>query len=1091
MPGRSGRGRCIRDARPLPKYLSTPPKRSPYTWNCSNNPYAPLEEPQLPPCIPKLSGNFFAHSSNNFPSNPTSPTAHSTDSASTATLTDDDIENYLKDNINMLFTSMSNLTTPQRPTSNSNFPKTISPNSQYSPNSQHSPQSPHKTSSFTESCHSVCKSSLSPQMTTPPTTPPKPMDIDTAPTSTKRKSSKTFSPSDSPKKSRKATAKSPETINISTDPDYDPSFTINNILALSEDAIIKTDKNHLAQILVRHVKADNKLSQFKRLLKLTETQIRDRALRVRKTLSKKPLTKITSATRDMTIKSLSLEALRATYKNIHKSGPTSTDLGALSLLSANELIKKIIFYRDSLTTTENVTDSAVAEVPATSTPTQSSHEHVLNDGDASSPADTDCDNKSKPPFDNASASMPSETSQESSTQTMDTDPTDDAQKDEPMPSPQSKTSASNPETHPDPNQIPSAMETDESSPTRDPTDEKSSCPTDEMEHSENASPTASRTGFRAPTDPPTGQNLEELLNDAADTSSSSSAVKEVLMHTLSIRPKIFGDRIEGTFSEIARTFFQKIREWDPSACIKPFDSPAQDFLYHESNIPDDLESASKWISNTVSTEKWKYFAFQIRTTKTLNYTRGKIIQWMSEVKCFTKVDKIRSDKITCLGFLDNFHPEFHNRDRIMCHIHEYLTEALQKETFVSVFTRPIHAGKGLDRTETDAVVIEAASDEASIISDHLYNITFDMYTDVMFVPFTKTDKSYETTLKMVLESNSIFTHEVEELNIPNLKFFNVGATYTSTIDNMRDILLSFNTTDCPFVHDVDVNRNGGTSVIYQVEYAKKARDFLLAIPDLLASHMSSDSIEKCLKGDLDIEKILKPTKAKLARSTLRHSRNVTKKYAKINPPEDNDDVPTSHSQQSYAAAVTNSKQLNTMEHSNSLITNKPPLVLNDDIRTYIDKAVQSKLQDYIPDLVTKEQVEVLINTSVEEKTSHIAQSQVTPDSITAMVETSVKNKLTDFDDRIIALENIETSDSILSTIRTEISSDLKSYDNRLSTVEKTVGEHTEIANQRLGSLENTLKLQTESLNKLLAAMTASNNHIPAANSNCRVAANIF
>ena len=110
---------------------------------------------------------------------------------------------------------------------------------------------------------------------------------------------------------------------------------------------------------------------------------------------------------------------------------------------------------------------------------------------------------------------------------------------------------------------------------------------------------------------------------------------------------------------------------------------------------------------------------------------------MGEVKC-------------CLGFLDNFHPDFQNCDRVMCHIHIYLSEALQHETYASIFTHPIHAGKGFDRVETDAVVIEAASNEAALISDHLYNIPLDMYTEVMFVAFTQMHKSYESTLKTVL-----------------------------------------------------------------------------------------------------------------------------------------------------------------------------------------------------------------------------------------------------------------------------------------------------------------------------------------------------
>ena len=67
---------------------------------------------------------------------------------------------------------------------------------------------------------------------------------------------------------------------------------------------------------------------------------------------------------------------------------------------------------------------------------------------------------------------------------------------------------------------------------------------------------------------------------------------------------------------------------------------------------------------------------------------------------------------------------------------------------------------------------------------------------------------------------------------------------------------------------------------------------------------------------------------------------------------------------------------------------------------------------------------------------------------------------------------------------------MTSYNNRISAIEKTVGEHTQSSNLRLESIEDALRVQTASINKFMAAMTASNTHIPAADSNCRVVANV-
>ena len=939
---------------------------------------------------------------------------------------------------------MINLNTPQRSTSISTDHTKNSTNGKDSSLLMEKSHSSHNTSDITNHSSFTSSSQISsPKMSKPPSTPDKSMDIDppplTAPPSMKRKSTKNSSPTDSPKKPKKTSPRKSKHDEISSDPNYDKDFSL-KLLDLSEKTIESTSKNHLAQILALRVKADDKLSHFQRLLQLTELQIRTRAIRVLNSLRKKPLLRISSTTRDATIKSLSMEALRATYRNINNSSDKPVDPGALSLLSTTDLISSIITHRDSLPSSRK---------------TNTTSENANNQEPANSNTNSNTD----------ASTAPDDIKIEESPATTTKTTIDDEEKTSPPP----------------------PMDSDMP-------DKSVTLPDDPS--SENASATASRSGITDSHETPNSQNIGDFLNDASDTTKSVSNVKEIVMHTLSIRPKIFGDRMEGTFSEIARSFFKKIREWDDSVCIKPFNSPSKNFIYHETNIPDDLEAASTWISDTQTTAKWKYFAFQIRTTKTLQYTRGKIIKWMGEVKCFTKVDKISSAKITCLGFLDNFHPDFHNRDRVMCHIHEYLTEVLQQETYVSIFTRPIHAGKGLDRVETDAVVIEAASNEAALICDHLYSIPLDMYTEVMFVPFSKMDKSYESTLTTVLNSNSKFTQSVEELNVPNLKFFNSGATYTNKLDNMRDILMTFNTPTCEFIYDIDVNRNGGTSIIYNIEHATKAREFLETLPSILEAHMSPESVQKCLLNDINIDKLLKPTKAKLARSTLRHSRSVTKKYAKINPPsDDNTDVTsTPHSQQSYASAVSGTEQLHTMESKATPLSQAGSLTLNDELQVYIDTAVQNKLKAHLPTQTTEEAISKLVNDTVNSKFSDLA-PQITQDDISDMINESVKLKLSDFDDRIIDLENVEppeipSTESIISAVKHDISKDMTSYNNRISAIEKTVGEHTQSSNLRLESIEDALRVQTASINKFMAAMTASNTHIPAADSNCRVVANV-
>ena len=118
-------------------------------------------------------------------------------------------------------------------------------------------------------------------------------------------------------------------------------------------------------------------------------------------------------------------------------------------------------------------------------------------------------------------------------------------------------------------------------------------------------------------------------------------------------------------------------------------------------------------------------------------------------------------------------------------------------------------------------MIDVAHEEAAEISEHLYSLPLDMYSGVMFVPFMKIDETYEQTLQRIIQSNHEFNTSVEELNIPMLRFFNYGLNFTSDCTSLRDIIFKYNTPERNFIHDVDVDRNGAMSIIYNLEHSDK------------------------------------------------------------------------------------------------------------------------------------------------------------------------------------------------------------------------------------------------------------------------------
>ena len=1033
---------------------------------------------------------MFAHSNHNFPpsphSNPTEPNSpHLNDSPTVKRL-----ETYFAEDISQLFSSMPELNTPtnlksknQRDTkkSDSFIYNKLSTKCLHLPSSQSTAPSPPISSLPT---------STMPSSATSPTRTKSAIAKSSTP-NTKRKPSPTRSPFDTPKKNKKSSSPSSEDNNPSLE--FDPNLKL-KLMDLSDDMLQSTPPKHLAQILALRVRADDKLLHFKSLLSLTDDQIRTKAIRVRDLLMKRSIKTIQATTRDSTIKGLSIQSLRATFKNVTKHNGKTVDESTLSSMSPDNLITSLLTHRDTLKQTTStctmpddtnstnpdveMTDTTSDNDPDTQPVPPSSHSPKKCDDNSNITAFTSDSDISNMSFDNLRTAYYNIRMKSSEPISMG-GLTLYSQEElcdliqayrNTLQDIQQEIENSLDDSKPSTDQSSTNTETDAPpTPTREPDDTSS----------------------------PSHDDHEDTSKTANESTQSTQNPNIVEMNKISIRPKVFKSRLEGTFPELARTYFAKMREWDSDMCIIPFDNSAQNVINHESHIPDEMEQADVWIRNTIDHDKWKYFTFQIRTTKSRDYIRGKIYRWMSEIKCYTKVDLISSDKTACLGFFANLHPEFHNRDKLMCHIHEYLTNELQQATYVSVFTRPIHAGKGNDRDSTSAVVIEVAQAEASIIGDKLYKLPLDTYSDVMFVPFTKLDKVYASILKTVVKTHDKFIYNVEELNIPPLRFCASFLSFSGELKSIRDIILSYNTPECQFIHDVDVDRKGGTSIIYNLAHEDKCRDFLENLQELLQTNLTEKSLGECLQGKIDVDRILKPSKAKMARATIRHSRSVRSKFGKSSQNSSPSSSPTPANHVSYATAVSASAATFTLTNpdNNPKLPENIQAMIDDAVHTKISQSQPSPVNDTSDISVLPENIQTMINDAIETKLSKLPSSQQSQEDVETLIEKAVNEKFSPYDTRLMILEEtpipeIPTIDSFKSTITTEIQNQLQPIDDRVGVIETSFGSHTAQSNKRLHSLEEIIKKQDLTLNKFMAAMMAPNNHIPAINSNCRVVAKI-
>lgn len=105
------------------------------------------------------------------------------------------------------------------------------------------------------------------------------------------------------------------------------------------------------------------------------------------------------------------------------------------------------------------------------------------------------------------------------------------------------------------------------------------------------------------------------------------------------------------------------------------------------------------------------------------------------------------------------------------------------------------------------------------------------------------------------------------------------------------------------------------------------------------NNLTAESLDNCLHSNMDIDRILKPTKAKMVRSTIRHSRTVSKKITSTtkntSPPSN---PPATHV--TYATVVTGSTSTSTLSPSDK---NQE---LPENIQAMIEDAVQTCLNPY-------------------------------------------------------------------------------------------------------------------------------------------------
>ena len=208
------------------------------------------------------------------------------------------------------------------------------------------------------------------------------------------------------------------------------------------------------------------------------------------------------------------------------------------------------------------------------------------------------------------------------------------------------------------------------------------------------------------------------------------------------------------------------------------------------------------------------------TIKIVSAISKKIFPWMKANKSFVKIDQIKSEKISCLGLFEGLYPDFRNRDTFKKFCLEHIKHYNPSITPVlSVYPRGVYAGAGLEKAESRAVVIEVAKEQADSILQALSHQFEDEYSSVTFVPFTKTDNSYSSTLRQVMIEQNTMLHSTKRKILHGLK--NIDEFFTmkdGTSMSIRNWLLSAEFKELhsiePLIQHVDFTTNKSVSILF-------------------------------------------------------------------------------------------------------------------------------------------------------------------------------------------------------------------------------------------------------------------------------------
>ena len=275
------------------------------------------------------------------------------------------------------------------------------------------------------------------------------------------------------------------------------------------------------------------------------------------------------------------------------------------------------------------------------------------------------------------------------------------------------------------------------------------------------------------------------------------------------------------------------------------------------------------------------------TIKSVSALSKKIFPWMKANNSFVKIDKIKSEKISCLGLFEGLHPDFRNRDTFKNYIQQHILKFNPTlKPVLSVYPRGVYAGAGLEKVESRAVVIEVATTQADYVLQALSHPFDNDYSSVTFVPFTKTDQTYSSILRQVMIEQNTMLHSTKRKILHGLT--NIDEFFTmkdGTSMSIRKWLLSAKsqdaTSNASLIQHVDFTTNKSVSILFHEDNENILHSLLREIDKELIKYFPSDVVSKVYDPTTNVA--LNPINSRVITESEKSWAEVIKRKYAVNP----------------------------------------------------------------------------------------------------------------------------------------------------------------------------------------------------------------